>query len=348
VPPSTGRSKAKRPPDPPGLREQIGSTRDSAKRLLDAHVELAKAEFEEIGDAIKRAAVLGGVAIGALLVAALLLTVGLPLFLGEWLFGSIGWGVLLGLLLLVAIAMTAGLAAIGIEASRLGRSILIGVAAAIVVALVLGANLTNLAWSALGDRLLPTVGAESRPLVTALVTAPVVLGVVIGLVMLVRSLGRERLRGSASVGARIGAGFPAAVYVGWLVAFAYAYSSGALMPDWRIFVAAAGGLVVAEIVFVVVGMWGPGLDLVKGLSIGAVLGVVLAFLTGFAFGGRAGAAVGVAVGLIVWPALMGADAYAGGVDTDALKKRFIPQRTMDTAKETIEWARARMPLSRKS
>jgi hypothetical protein len=276
--------------------------------------------------------------------------VGLPLFLGEWLFGSIGWGVLLGFLLLVAIAATAGLAAIGIETSRLGRSIAIGVAAAIVVGVVLGLNFTNLAWSALGDRLLPTAAAESRPLVTALVTAPVVLGIVIGLVMLVRSLGQARLGRDdrASVSARLGAGFPAAIYVGWLVAFAYAYSSGAVMPDWRIFAAAVGGLVVAEIVFVVVGMWRPGTELVTGLTIGAVLGVILAFLTGFAFGGRAGAAVGVAVGLIVWPALMGADAYAGGLDTDALKKRFIPQRTMDTAKETIEWARARMPLSRKS
>jgi hypothetical protein len=283
-----------------------------------------------------------------LLVAALLLTVGMPLFLGEWLFGSIGWGLLLGLLLLVAIAVTAGLAAIGVESSRLGRPIFIGLIVAIVVGVVLGLNLTNRAWSALGDSFLPVVAPESRPLVAALVVAPVVLGLIIGLVMLVRSLGQEQLGGRASVGARIGAGFPAAVYVGWLVAFGYAYSNGTVMPDWRIFVAAAAGLVVAEIVFVVVGMWRPGLELVKGLSIGAVLGVVLAFLTGFAFGGRAGAAVGVAVGLIVWPALMGADALARGLDTEALKKRFIPQRTMDTAKETIEWARARMPLSRKS
>ena len=138
------------------------------------------------------------------------------------------------------------------------------------------------------------------------------------------------------------------MYVGWLVAFAYAYGSGVVMPDWRIFAAAAVGLVVAEVVLVVIGMWRPGRDVVTGLSIGAALGVALAFFTAFAFGGRAGVAVGVAVGLIVWPVLMGADAYAGGLDTDALKKRFIPQRTMDTAKETIEWARARMPLSRKS
>ena len=35
-------------------------------------------------------------------------------------------------------------------------------------------------------------------------------------------------------------------------------------------------------------------------------------------------------------------------DEESLKKRFMPQRTIDMTKETIEWARARMPLSRKS
>jgi hypothetical protein len=31
-----------------------------------------------------------------------------------------------------------------------------------------------------------------------------------------------------------------------------------------------------------------------------------------------------------------------------MKARFYPQRTIDMTKETIEWARERMPLSRKS
>src|SRR4051812_22415496 len=78
----------------PGLFEQVGATRESVKRLVGSHVELARAEFEEIADSVKRAAIFGGVAIAAGLFAALLLGVGLPLWLGEWLFGSIGWGVL--------------------------------------------------------------------------------------------------------------------------------------------------------------------------------------------------------------------------------------------------------------
>ena len=86
----------------PGLGEQLGATKGSAKRLLDAHVELAKAEFADIGDEIKRVAVFAGIAIGAAIFAGLLLGVGLPLFFGEWIFGSIGWGILLGLLLLAS------------------------------------------------------------------------------------------------------------------------------------------------------------------------------------------------------------------------------------------------------
>ena len=53
------------PPEPetPGLFEQIKATRDAAKQLVKSHVELAKAEFADITDAIKRAAILVGVAI---------------------------------------------------------------------------------------------------------------------------------------------------------------------------------------------------------------------------------------------------------------------------------------------
>ena len=63
---------------------------------------------------------------------------------------------------------------------------------------------------------------------------------------------------------------------------------------------------------------------------------------------RVGAAIGVTVGLIAWIGMMGAEVARRGVDTEELKKRFIPQKTIDMTKETIEWARARMPLSRKS
>jgi hypothetical protein len=37
-----------------------------------------------------------------------------------------------------------------------------------------------------------------------------------------------------------------------------------------------------------------------------------------------------------------------GIDTEALRKRFIPSQTIDTTKETIEWLKRRMPRGNES
>ncbi|MEA2519256.1 MAG: hypothetical protein QOF49_1336, partial [Chloroflexota bacterium] len=67
--------------------------------------------------------------------------------------------------------------------------------------------------------------------------------------------------------------------------------------------------------------------------------------TAFAAGPRVGAAIGVTVGLVAWIALMGEQVSRSGFNSDALKDRFLPNRTIDTAKETLEWARNRAPGS---
>jgi hypothetical protein len=109
-----------------------------------------------------------------------------------------------------------------------------------------------------------------------------------------------------------------------------------------------GGFVVALIVLYVLGRWPTGAPLVGGLSIGAPLGLVLAVGTAIAFGPRVGAAVGVTVGLATWIGGMVMAIASEPPDMDALKSKFIPQKTIDMTKETIEWARARMPLKRGS
>ena len=38
----------------------------------------------------------------------------------------------------------------------------------------------------------------------------------------------------------------------------------------------------------------------------------------------------------------------GGFDTDRLKAQYWPEQTIRVTKETIEWARERMPLMRRS
>ena len=45
--------------------------------------------------------------------------------------------------------------------------------------------------------------------------------------------------------------------------------------------------------------------------------------------------------LAAWPVLMGLRVQRQGIDLEELKARFWPQVTIDTTKETIEWAKAR-------
>ena len=72
---------------------------------------------------------------------------------------------------------------------------------------------------------------------------------------------------------------------------------------------------------------------------GALIGAVSAIT----FGPQAGIALGLAVGYASWSALMVADIARAGVDTNALKQRFMPTQTIETSKETLEWLRRRMP-----
>jgi hypothetical protein len=278
--PEAGSSTPLPPPEAPGLGEQIGATRDAGKRLIGAHVELAKSEFGDIADAAKRAAALVGIAVAAGLVAGLIETVGLPLFLGEAIFGSIGWWILLGVLFLAAIAVAVSVAALrpGVQAS-IGQPFLAGFLVAVIVGIVLGLNLTNRGWAALADTLVPAMDAAYRPLVVAVVSLAVI-GTVIGLI------------GGAMAG-----------------------GSGAA---------------------------------IGGLLAGLLTGIFLGFLTAFAPGLRVGVAIGVAAGLITWTVGMGVGIARGEFDTEALKDRFWPARTIEATKETIEWARERMPLSRRS
>jgi hypothetical protein len=258
----------------------VRSTRDSAKRLVGAHVELAKSEFEEITGAIKRALLFGSIALGVLLVAGLILIVGLPLFLGEWLFGSMGWGVLIGLLLLAGVAVALVISALrpGVN-GPIGKPLAVGVVVGVVVGVLLATNLTNRGWTLLADNIAGGVDPSWRPLLVAVVTLAVI-GAVLGIV---------------------------------------------------------GGLV-----------GGGGRLAGIGVAGGIVGGIVIGLLTAFAPGLRVGAALGVTVGLITWIALMGAGVARGGFDTNALKERYWPDRTIEITKETIEWARERMPLMRRS
>ena len=263
---------------PPGLRRQLVATIEAAKRLARAHVTLARAEASEIVDEVKRLVALALGALGLLFLAGLLLFIGGLMFLGEWLFGSIGWGVLHGTLLLLDVALVLGLAAIGIAGRRLARDVVVALVVAVVAALVLGFDLTHRGWSQLGDQVAPGVDAAWRPTVTAVV-ALAIIGAILGFL------------------ARIRSGFGAAIG------------------------AALGG---------------------------AALGLILGLVTAASIAPQVGVALGILAGLIVWPILSGIDVARTGIDGDALKAKFTPDESIEQAKETIEWVRARVPLAPKS
>lgn len=279
--------------------------------------------------------------------AGLLLAVGLPLFLGEWIFGSIGWGLLDGLLLLLGIGVAAVVLALGVGSAALGRSLATGAITGVVVGLALGLNITNRAWGLAGDSLLPLSDAGVRPLGAALIVLPSVAAVLLGLLGLIRAA-RDGGSGSAGAAERGVAAVPAALFIGWLAAFVYAYAGRIDWPDLGIFGVGLAGFVIAVVALAIVGGWRPGRGLVSGLSLGAFLGVILAVLTAIGFGGRVGAAIGFAAGLATWSGMMAVEMMQRGVDGEELMKRFVPQKTIDITKETIEWVRARTPLSRRS
>jgi hypothetical protein len=191
--------------NPPGLRAQIGATVAAVKRLIRAHIDLARAELADIVDEVKRMVALFGAAIGVLILFALLLFVGGLLFLGEWLFGSIGWGVLLGGFLLLDIAAIAILAALDAGAGRIGRAFAVAFILGIVVGLVFGFDLTHRGWVSVGEQVLPSVDAGPRPVLVAVAALATILGI-LGFVLGVRN-GFGAAIGGLIGGAALGAIF---------------------------------------------------------------------------------------------------------------------------------------------
>ena len=78
--------------------------------------------------------------------------------------------------------------------------------------------------------------------------------------------------------------------------------------------------------------------------IGALLGLTLvgaAFgaFTAITFGGQVGIALGIAVAYLRGSASWPSHVSRTGIDVEALKERFIPNQTIETSKETLEWLR---------
>jgi hypothetical protein len=282
--PANANSGGSTPPTPGagplGIRAQLGATIEAGKRLVRAHIDLAKAEAADIAGNVARMVGLFAVAFVMVLLVGMLFMVGGMLFLGEWLFGSIGWGVLLGSLLLLDVALSCVLVALDVGAKRVGAAFVAGAILGIVVGVVMALDLTHRGWTALGD----SVAAQFDPNTRAVLLAMGVLALVFAVI-------------GAVMGVRAHAG---------------------------------------------------GTGILARLVGFALLGALVGALTVISIPPQVGAALGVLVALIAWPVLAGRDLMRTGIDGEALKKKFMPDTTIELTKETIEWVRARTPLAPKS
>ena len=91
----------------------------------------------QIGGEVAKVTALGVAAIVLVLIAAMLLVLGTSLFLGEWLLGSMGWGIVNGLEACLAVAMSCIFLALGIAPQRIVRALVIGIVVGVIVGLIL-------------------------------------------------------------------------------------------------------------------------------------------------------------------------------------------------------------------
>jgi len=245
--------------------------------MVRAHIALGRAEAEAIKGEVAYAAAFAGIAIAAMLLLGIFLPIVTMLFLGEWLFGSIGWGVLLGSEMLVAIAVTA--VVLGLKLEGPVPAAAIGVIAGAIAFIACGASWFNRLWTWIGDSTNLALDPAYRPLVIAIVAVGVI-GALVGLMLGARAAG----------------------------------AGGAI-----------GGLI-------------------AGFIGGGLVGAFLAY----DFGWRVGAAIGFATAYAVYVAVLIARVASNGIDTEKIKLRFWPHQTIETTRETIEWAKAQNPLGPKS
>lgn len=183
----------------------------AGRRLAEAHLGLARAELAGILDDATQVGLALGLAIACLGFGGLLVPIGLTLFLGEWLFGSIGWGVLLGAEFAVAVAVLLVLDALDIPRSTLARRLVVALGAGLVAAILFGLAATNNAWAAIGEAILPGVARLDRPLVTAALVGGALGGLLGLLIGAARAYGSRvpaaiaGLAGGALVGLALGA-----------------------------------------------------------------------------------------------------------------------------------------------
>ena len=209
-----------RPATPPGIRRQLAATKAAILGLLRAHIDLAKAEIDEIKGEVARAAGLAAVALACLVLLGFLFPIGAILFMGEWLFGSIGWGLLHATLFLLAVALAAGLAAVRVPGIVVDAAL--AVVIGIILMIVFALGLPNALWRAIGDA--ANLGDPSwRPLATGALVLAILGGVAGGVAGLLSGI---RAGGGAII-AGLAGGLVLGALLGALTAISFGAQAGA-------------------------------------------------------------------------------------------------------------------------
>jgi hypothetical protein len=189
--------------------------------LVVAHIDLAKAEASAIAGQVGRVAALGALALVLVIFAVFLLVIGISLAIGEWVFGSMGWGVIHGVLLFLSVAMAAVLLAIAVSGVRIVRSLATAIVIGILIGVALALDLPNQLYARIGEALDLAVDPGIRPLVVGVLLWSLI-GLIAGIVLATRM--------SASAGGRFTAvaGLTAlGVLVGAFTAITFSVQVGA-------------------------------------------------------------------------------------------------------------------------
>jgi hypothetical protein len=187
-------------------------------------VALARVELAGIGREIGQLA--GKSAIALALVAmfvGVLVPIGTALFLGEWLFGSMAWGIAHGALSAIGLAVILVVSGLRVSAMRIAGATVIAFLIGLVTSLALGLGWAHEAWRIMGEAVLAGIDPANQPLLAAVL-------VVGGFGALIGLLAGARLAapGERVMGAVFGllAGVVFGALVGALTAISYPVQAG--------------------------------------------------------------------------------------------------------------------------
>jgi hypothetical protein len=145
----------------------------AVRGLLDAHVELLKAELAVVGRELGVIVGLAAAAVALAVLTALLLYIGSFLFFGEWLFGSMGWGILHGLLVGILLIGTIGVNLAGGSVRAWTGGVVSGLIVGVLVFVVLMTRIGNVLAEGASGPVEDTLALEPQ-------WVPTLIGLVVG------------------------------------------------------------------------------------------------------------------------------------------------------------------------